>query len=81
MRARFTSHIASLGFDYPEGRVVEVGGKTYAVDRVPEKIGRDWLASGVLEPVPAAVESASLRSPETAARAAAQPRRAAVKES
>lgn len=72
MRCRFTDSIASLGFDYPAGRVVEVGGKTYALDRVPEAIGRQWIASGLLEPLEP--EAAAIRSPETAALAAASSR-------
>jgi hypothetical protein len=76
MRCRFTTHIASMGIDYPAGREVEVRGKTYALDQVPELVGRQWLASGVLEPI---AEAAAIRPPETAARAAAQPRRAAAR--
>lgn len=80
MRARFLTSIASLGFAYAAGTEVLVAGAEYGENVVPELAGRAWLASGVLEPIGSVdTESASLRSPEVAAFAAAKPRTGARK--
>ena len=78
MRARFTTDIAGLAFGYSAGTEVSVEGSAFGFDVVPEDTGRAWLASGVLEPVAAAMQSAAVRVPETAAFAAARPRHSAV---
>lgn len=79
MRARFLTSIASQDFGFTAGTEVSVVGTEFGPDTVPEKEGRAWLASGVLEPLTAVLESAAVRSPETAAFAAAKPRTGARK--
>lgn len=74
MRARFTTSIASADFDFSDGTEVSVEGTQFGLGRIPERIGRSWIASGVL--VPIELEAAALRAPETAARPQAQARRA-----
>ena len=70
MRARFTIPMSGTGYAYSTGQEVAVEGAGFSDDRVPESVGRRWLARGVLK----RVESAALTSPETAAFAAAHPR-------
>jgi hypothetical protein len=68
MRGRFTTSIASTdGWSYGPGTEVLVAGDQYTEDAVPERVGQQWLASGVLEPVATRVESAQSRAPELAA--------------
>ena len=74
MRARFTDSIASADFDFSAGTEVLVEGTQFGLGTIPEHIGRQWIASGVL--VPIEIEAAALRAPETAARPSAQARRA-----
>lgn len=75
MRARFTTSIASADFGFSAGTEVLVEGTQFGLGLIPESYGKLWLASGVLEPL-VEVEAAALRTPETAARPMAQPRRA-----
>lgn len=77
MRARFLTSIASQDFGFTAGTEVSVVGTEFGPDTVPEVIGRQWLASGVLEPLTAALESAAVQTKSTAAFAAAKPRRPA----
>jgi hypothetical protein len=66
MRGRFTDSIASTeGWSYAAGTEVLVAGTAFHVDAVPETIGRQWIGSGLLEPVESVNVATSLR-PETA---------------
>lgn len=77
MRARFTTSIASAEYAFAAGTEVSVAGVAFGPETVPEVVGRQWLASGVLEPLTAALESAAVATHSTAAFAAAKPRRTA----
>lgn len=69
MRARFTDSIASRdGWAYGAGTEVSVAGDQFAETAVPELAGLAWLESGLLEPVPAAPETASSPRPRAASR-------------
>lgn len=73
MRARFTTSIAGEHFSFVAGATVSVAGEEFTGDTVPAAIGRQWMASGVLESI--GPESAAVTSNEVAAHAAVTPRR------
>lgn len=72
MRARFTTAIAGVEFAFQAGTEVSVGGADFGPACVPEKLGRQWLSSGVLEAI--GPESTALHAPETAVRRGAKSR-------